>query len=550
MFENKLKTDSISEEVEKILKIDENMTTKKVASGEHEVHWNGEPTDYHIYNADKGLSGSGSNMYGIHDKSTGKHHMIGSLQKAKKTVDYWLKQKNKPVKESVSKKEEDETELNIIPEEELSPAQQKKKEEIVHSMKDKEGEFKTKYGKNWKNVIYATATKLALAKEELEESRSLDMDNNPFIQNDNTTSNPSSIPLENIKCVAKKSLKKLKDHLSGKTTSEEPTFGKNPWDPWSAKANIAEEDILDEDALLDRFLQTKGINPKTASKISKISHSKTGEFERWKMHHMSGGYLPKIPQKESVEFIHSKTKKNKKEIESRKNKHNIIGHVSGPGYHKEDKDDSMINTVELNVPLLIRLLELAREDVKSDADLHRIVEKLIDIRNKGVLTMDDYDFISNLKEHYMLEDTFQDAKAATQIVSPESQDRDPIESNKRNQLSKSARIIKSIYKKHKMVKEDLYDTDKEDKSVKSPAKKTNKKPTKDEDDHASIYGQKPKMETTKPEDSFGENKPEAAAILTGGKTLTGQKRDTIEIDPLLRGRPGTKDVTKKDDKKK
>lgn len=62
-----------------------------------------------------------------------------------------------------------------------------------------------------------------------------------------------------------------------------------------------------------------------------------------------------------------------------------------------DKKDTII----LDIPLLIRVLELAREDIKSDMDLHRVVERLIDIRNRGTLTMDDYDFIANLKEEYV-----------------------------------------------------------------------------------------------------------------------------------------------------
>jgi hypothetical protein len=55
-----------------------------------------------------------------------------------------------------------------------------------------------------------------------------------------------------------------------------------------------------------------------------------------------------------------------------------------------DKKD----TITFDIPLLIRVLELTREEIKTDADLHRVVERLIDIRNKGVLTMDDYDRIA------------------------------------------------------------------------------------------------------------------------------------------------------------
>jgi heat shock protein HspQ len=65
-----------------------------------------------------------------------------------------------------------------------------------------------------------------------------------------------------------------------------------------------------------------------------------------------------------------------------------------------DKKDSVV----MDIPLLIRVLELAREDLKSDMDLHKVVEKLINIRNKGILTMDDYDYIAHIKEQVELMD--------------------------------------------------------------------------------------------------------------------------------------------------
>jgi hypothetical protein len=63
-----------------------------------------------------------------------------------------------------------------------------------------------------------------------------------------------------------------------------------------------------------------------------------------------------------------------------------------------------------------------------------------------------------------------------------------------------------------MVKEDLYDHEKEDKSVAS-------------------YGKKPKVEK---QDAYGDEDSQAAMILKGGTTLTGQTRDTLEIDPIMR----------------
>lgn len=51
--------------------------------------------------------------------------------------------------------------------------------------------------------------------------------------------------------------------------------------------------------------------------------------------------------------------------------------------------------VAFDIPLLIRVFELVREDVKSDMDLHNLVERLIAIKDRGVLTMDDYEAISS-----------------------------------------------------------------------------------------------------------------------------------------------------------
>ena len=127
------------------------------------------------------------------------------------------------------------------------------------------------------------------------------------------------------------------------------------------------------------------------------------------------------------------------------------------------------------------------------------------------------------------EDMWQDTQAATQTPADGANGGNEVADRKR-QMSKSARMIKAIYKKHRVVKEDMYDHEKEDKSV-------------------ATYGKKPKMSQTDKKDSLGENKPQAAATLSGGTTLTGVKRDTIEIDPVMRNRPGQPDISKKYDKK-
>jgi hypothetical protein len=53
----------------------------------------------------------------------------------------------------------------------------------------------------------------------------------------------------------------------------------------------------------------------------------------------------------------------------------------------------MADIVQLDVPLFIRLLELAREDVKQDADLHDIAQKVIELSKDGPVDMASYDEI-------------------------------------------------------------------------------------------------------------------------------------------------------------
>lgn len=52
-----------------------------------------------------------------------------------------------------------------------------------------------------------------------------------------------------------------------------------------------------------------------------------------------------------------------------------------------------MDIIKINVPTFLRLLELVREDVKNDPDLHDVAEIAAKLSKKGVITMDDYDMI-------------------------------------------------------------------------------------------------------------------------------------------------------------
>jgi hypothetical protein len=52
------------------------------------------------------------------------------------------------------------------------------------------------------------------------------------------------------------------------------------------------------------------------------------------------------------------------------------------------------DTITVDVPLFIRLLEYAREDAKTDMDLHKVTENILALSEEGnTLTMDQYNEI-------------------------------------------------------------------------------------------------------------------------------------------------------------
>jgi hypothetical protein len=52
-----------------------------------------------------------------------------------------------------------------------------------------------------------------------------------------------------------------------------------------------------------------------------------------------------------------------------------------------------MDIIRLDVPLFIRLLELAREEIKEDADIHDITEIVTKLSQHGVVGMDKYNDI-------------------------------------------------------------------------------------------------------------------------------------------------------------
>lgn len=90
---------------------------------------------------------------------------------------------------------------------------------------------------------------------------------------------------------------------------------------------------------------------------------------------------------------------------------------AGPGIQSAVAEEhNAPDTVTVDIPLLIRLFEYAREDAKTDMDLHNVTERLIGMSEDGrTLTMADYDDICPPAEHGMAESAPPGAKAERMV---------------------------------------------------------------------------------------------------------------------------------------
>jgi hypothetical protein len=345
-------------------------------------------------------------------------------------------------------------------------------------------------------------------------------------------------------------MKKLKDILK---KNPEPAKAANvdagQLGQYSAKHQVNE-------GALEKYLSSRGIDHEHLSTATKIAYSKSAVFLKWKRDHMlEDRTMEPSPTQKRLDKIrksvsaHQVIRTEQAEMDEAKiaissvkhgdfkpgqiAHHQYLGKVevadkSGKKvYSLKDKKyydvghgtlshEPIAESVKKPKPTA---LDKFRAAAAERAKKHAETEK-----KSGGMTA----AIDRLQKHMNKEDVG-DPLAATQSPADGANGGKEI-SEKKRQMSKSARIIKALYKKKGMVKEDLYDHEKEDKSV-------------------ATYGKKPKFEKAE-KDEGGEKKPEAAAVLSGGTTLTGEKRDDIEIDPMMRNRPGQPDVTKKDDKDK
>jgi len=386
-----------------------------------------------------------------------------------------------------------------------------------------------------------------------------------------------------VKSVAKKT-----DLTAAKT-------GSDPRDGWSssgAGGGIAiPENVTSRRAeLLSKYYKSKGWNVNYIPKNTKVSQSKKGDYEKWKRDH--GIYEDEVnedlttkynsphtgaPETRS-EISKSPTLKRKRQLDQAA-AHYAVKPPAGTMKHTMAKEENLdevslgdykekakaqvkelkphtkgeygdivkravkrrekglvmaakreeVEVNEVSSELLGRYKEKAKKsaDTLTAAGKHRQAAD----RHMNVMKATGKQMahtISNLKKSLKQEDNFGDPKAASEAPFDMGNTPNQVAPKK---MSKAASMVKEIYAKHKL-KEDMYDWEKDQKDAKP-------------------MGKKPSMQKVDGSNELGDKKPKARMVLKGGTTLTGEKRDTVEIDPMLKNRtamPDYKDMDKKNQK--
>jgi len=386
-----------------------------------------------------------------------------------------------------------------------------------------------------------------------------------------------------VKSVAKKT-----DLTAAKT-------GSDPRDGWSSSGAgggiaIPENVTSRRSELLSKYYKSKGWNVNYIPKNTKVSQSKKGDYEKWKRDH--GIYEDEVnedlttkyngphtgaPETRS-EISKSPTLKRKRQLDQAA-AHYAVKPPAGTMKHTMAKEENLdevslgdykekakaqvkelkphtkgeygdivkravkrrekglamaakreeVEVNEVSSELLGRYKEKAKQsaDTLTAAGKHRQAAD----RHMNVMKATGKQMahtISNLKKSLKQEDNFGDPKAASEAPFDMGNTPNQVAPKK---MSKAASMVKEIYAKHKL-KEDMYDWEKDQKDAKP-------------------MGKKPSMQKVDGSNELGDKKPKARMVLKGGTTLTGEKRDTVEIDPMLKNRtamPDYKDMDKKNQK--
>jgi hypothetical protein len=278
---------------------------------------------------------------------------------------------------------------------------------------------------------------------------------------------------------------------------------------------------LVEDAYLNQYLLSRGINPKYVTKNQLVSHSKTTSYLQWKRDHAhmvvketmmdpsaptqsatdggnsSDDIEPQPVNKKGlskaailVKSIHKKNASFGEETEVKKKPiytHEVVHSKSGAVTGKYQSRNAAHRGAD-------------KKDNEYGGYAHHVRE-IPSVKTEEVEQIDELD--QKTLSSYIRKTAFVKSREAGH------------DKAKSIYFGRAEKKLKDRRAAAATVKEELYDTEKEDKPAATSKKTTFQKPSAE---------------------SQTKETPQAAAVLSGGKTLTGTPRDVIEIDPMMKMR--------------
>lgn len=225
-----------------------------------------------------------------------------------------------------------------ITEKQLTPAELKKREEVIKKLKSQRSSLVKRYGKDAEKVMYGRATNIAKkAVENMNKDKVREMVKKTLMSpvKEDHTSNPN-------------------DRYVVKYSKENNTY--QVWEGDYLVTDFATKEKANAEAKrLNRLEDIKQLD-KANNESKKSFPDLTGDGKVTKADILKG---------RGVDIA--------KEV--------------------QDAKDA-VDTITMDVPLFIRMLEYAREDASTDVDLHDVAEKAIEInKGKETLSMQDYEDI-------------------------------------------------------------------------------------------------------------------------------------------------------------
>jgi hypothetical protein len=362
-----------------------------------------------------------------------------------------------------------------ITEKTLTPNELKKREEVIKQLKTAKSSLVKRYGKDAEKVMYGRATNIAKKTAEnmnkdkvremikktlmspVDEKFSKEFDTDPSLKG-----GQKSLPDELQKSIIKKA---TKEDIDLGHQDDEPDMLKasvyriakyaaglykilDKYDQmdqevdfpdwWQEKIHLA-ADYMDK---AKHYLEFEEKQPALDTMIQeaedKVFKSKASSID--------SELVQKVER-----FVNGVAKYYKYDVDSALSAiRTIIGddeNKVNEGVNEEEAEaKDAVDTVTMDVPLFIRMLEFAREDAKADMDLHDVAEKAIEInKSKKTLSMQDYEDIIPAMDEPMNEVTPEQEKYRVKSSKPTQFKQDIAAAKKMIDAGKSEKEVVSKY---------------------------------------------------------------------------------------------------------